>query len=118
MQDTYDSKYLDWHYQFNEDQFLKLLGVLIRMGIYNIPIRDFFQVESEHPDFGVKDHFSRAKLIRFMQCLKFPGAEGESDTSSDTNTSKEASTDHESEEDSNSKGIDDLESGEEQPEAE
>ena len=38
-------------------------------------MRDFFKQERNHPDFGMKNIMTRAKLIRFMSCLVYPGQE-------------------------------------------
>ena len=55
MQAKYDSRYFDYRVIFNRSNLLKVLGILLRMSIYELSIEEIY---SDYVDFGVKNVMS------------------------------------------------------------
>jgi hypothetical protein len=55
MQAKYDSRYFDYTVFFNRCNLLKVLGILLRMSIYELSIEEIY---SDYVDFGVKNVMS------------------------------------------------------------
>lgn len=78
MQDKYDETYSDFKLVLDQSLFIRYLGIIFKMSIFNIPNYKRYWEKSEWDgvDFGIHKFMGRNRFNRFQAMFELPAGEG------------------------------------------